>query len=317
MITLIIKDGLGNQLFEYAYARYLQETFYKNEKLIINPYYINHKDFRVLSLQHFKLGEKTSIIQNSTKQAANMRAFKIRVLWANFNELIPWKIFKKKPLGKNKFLERAQKGLYYTYTSQTNYGIYKSNNKNKFIFGCYQGEDNFKPIENIIREEFQIITKASKENQAILEDIKRNNSVCLHIRRGDYLSSKWKNLQICDFNYYQKAINKICQIIPSPTFYIFSNNHEDIEWIKSNYNFTTEINATFKYIDQNNPDYEELRLMQSCKHFIISNSTFSWWAAYLANYKEKIVIAPDKWNLNYTGSEMIYLKEWMKISTGK
>lgn len=317
MITLIIKDGLGNQLFQYAYARYLQESFYKNDKLYINPFYINHKDFRRLSLQHFNLGEKTSIIKNEADQAASMKAFKIRVLWANLFELIPWKIFKQKPLGKNKFIKRAHKGLYYTYTSQTNFGIYHSNTKNKFVFGCFQGVENFKPIEHIIKKEFQIVTKASKENQAILNNIEKTNSICLHIRRGDYLDPKWKSLQICNFHYYQAAIDKICQSVSSPTFYIFSNNHEDIEWIKNNYHFKINETASFNYIDLNNPDYEELRLMIACKHFIISNSTFSWWAAYLANNPNKIVIAPDKWNLNYSGSEMIYLKEWIKIPTIK
>lgn len=67
------------------------------------------------------------------------------------------------------------------------------------------------------------------------------------------------------------------------------------------------------YVDLNNPDYEELRLMYSCKHFIISNSTFSWWGAYLGSYDGKIVLAPYRWNLSDENDEAIYLKEWIKI----
>jgi hypothetical protein len=66
-----------------------------------------------------------------------------------------------------------------------------------------------------------------------------------------------------------------------------------------------------KYVDLNNPDYEELRLMYSCKHFIISNSTFSWWAQYLGEYDKKIVVAPSKWNnKDNVDDSGIYMPEW-------
>ena len=67
------------------------------------------------------------------------------------------------------------------------------------------------------------------------------------------------------------------------------------------------------YIDLNNPDYEDFRLMYSCKHFIVSNSTFSWWAQYLGEDKGKIVIAPDVWHKERSNSENVYMPDWIRI----
>lgn len=321
MISLIIKDGLGNQLFQYAYARYLQYLYEKEgkkEKIAINSYYIDHFDFRKAALHNFVLNDSVEFM-NQQEQKKNMEAFKIKTLLANGFDIVPWKILKSsKPLGEEKYIKRSKHGVYYTYRSQTEFKTVLAQTKNKYVFGFFQGEANFAPIKDIIRTEFEIKTVPSKENIDILERIDNTESVCLHIRRGDYLDPRWKNLQICTFEYYNNAINEILKKTVNPTFYIFSNTHDDLEWIKGNYHFTNNIDnrmLNFVYVDLGNPDYEELRLMKSCKYFIISNSTFSWWAAYLSSYKGKIVLAPERWNLSLDNDVSIYLDDWIRIST--
>ena len=146
----------------------------------------------------------------------------------------------------------------------------------------------------------------SKENRVLLKEISNCNSVCVHIRRGDYLDPRWSYLNVCTENYYIKAIEYVKEKIDCPIFYIFSNTHEDVLWIKKNYNLA---GINVKFVDLNNPDYEELRLMYHCKNFIISNSTFSWWAQYLCQNDSKMVVAPSQWN-NQANSENIYMDNW-------
>jgi hypothetical protein len=324
MINLIIKDGLGNQMFQYAYARYLQECYRQEgveEKLVINPYFIHHttfqdNDFREMSIQHFVLNTQVSF-QTLEEQKKSMSDFKIKILKAtNIVDLFNWKVRKIKPAGKERFLKRVRHGLYYTFFAYSNYGAPLCECKNKYVFGFFQDEHNFHPIADIIRAEFIVKDNPSEKNRRMIEHIKNVNSICLHIRRGDYLNPRWANLQICTFDYYNNAINEILRRVEKPVFFVFSNSHNDLEWIRENYHFRDvngEKDIELVYVDLENPDYEELRLMYSCKHFIISNSTFSWWGAYLSTYPQKMIFVPERWNLAVDNDISIFMKDWIKV----
>lgn len=113
------------------------------------------------------------------------------------------------------------------------------------------------------------------------------NSVCVHIRRGDFLKNS-NNLSVCHEKYYLNAMEFIEDKVDNPIFYIFS---DDILDVKNNFKF---LGKRIIYVEGKRNDYEEFRLMYNCKHFIISNSTFSWWSSYLGG-GDGIVIAPKKW----------------------
>lgn len=306
MIELIIKDGLGNQLFEYAYARYLQEIY--DEEMTINLHFQKNKDFRTFALNNFKLNDKVRILSNDEEEN-HMRLFKIRVLIANGIDVISWKLFSKKPLGEAKFIKRAKRGLYYTYNPYTEYKTIKSTKTIKYVFGNFQSLKNFESIESILKNELVLKTPVQGKVAEMCNRINDCNSVCVHVRRGDYLDTKWVNLQVCDYEYYLKAIELIKKDVQDPIFFVFSNSSEDIEWIKENYKF----DANIIYVDLDNPDYEDFRLMNQCKYFILSNSTFCWWASYLAHNENKIVVAPSIWNKKVTQNKVIYLPSWRII----
>ena len=127
----------------------------------------------------------------------------------------------------------------------------------------------------------------NEENSILLADIKQSESVCVHIRLGDYL----KYAAIYDVlvpDYYEKGIEYIKNKVREPKFFVFSDEPD-----KAKLRLAFLENAVF--INHHNPGYEDLRLMMNCKHFIIPNSTFSWWAQYLCRNPNKIVIAPKKW----------------------
>jgi hypothetical protein len=326
MIDLIIKDGLGNQMFQYAYARYLQEYYRSKgyeEKLVINSYFIkntrfNDNDHREMSLQHLVLNSNVRFL-SSEEQKKSMCHFKRRVLFSTpIIDLFNWRIRKIKPTGKEKFIIRAKKGIYYTFLPYTNFGTPLAKAKHKFVFGFFQDHRNFEKFSSLIKKELLVKNFPNEKNKQMITEINMVNAVCLHIRRGDYLNSRWKNLQICTFEYYNNAIFEVLNRVDNPVFYIFSNNESDLEWIKKNYHFKDTVKQReikLKYVNLNNPDYEELRLMYNCKHFIISNSTFSWWGAYLSSYPKKIVIAPERWNLALENDDSIYLSDWIRINT--
>ncbi|MEE1316597.1 MAG: alpha-1,2-fucosyltransferase [Prevotella sp.] len=325
MINLIVKDGLGNQMFQYAFARMLQQMHLdrgeQEQILIINKYIDTHTDHgneaRQLSLNHLSLHPMTSIMAVEAQDKALSRFKVMALLSSGIRECVRWRILKQYNSTDALMYRRGTWGVYYPYGPYPFHPITLSKRKEKYIFGFFQNFNYVHPLAQVLKEELLVKTPASAANQKYIEEIAQCNAVCLHIRRGDYLNPRWKNLQICDFNYYNQAINYILNKTENPVFFVFSNTHKDLEWIKENYKFYDTSNRQraikLRFVDMENPDYEELRLMYSCKHFIISNSTFSWWAAWLGKYTEKIVIAPERWNLEYDNDTNIYDPSWHKI----
>ena len=119
----------------------------------------------------------------------------------------------------------------------------------------------------------------------------RQNSVFVGIRRGDYLKkANIRKYGMTDVGYYVKALDYIVNHVENPVFYVFS---DDINWAKANIIFPEKV--IFRDKECQVSDEEELFLMASCKHAIISNSTFNWWGAWMINNPNKIIIAPEKW----------------------
>jgi hypothetical protein len=136
----------------------------------------------------------------------------------------------------------------------------------------------------------------------ILEGVVSTNSVFVHVRRGDYLDNA--NHLCLPKSYYVQGIMLFSRILHNPTFYIFS---DDLNWCKENLNIA---NCVFVDID----DYLAFELLRNCRHGIISNSTFSWWPAYLND--EGIIMSPDCWSRNGNTTFIhkgILLDKWIKL----
>lgn len=146
----------------------------------------------------------------------------------------------------------------------------------------------------------------SDKNAQILKSIKTTDSVCIHVRRGDYLLPPHNKLfaGVCTEEYYEKAIAHVLQVYPNPHFFIFS---DDQEWAKQNLLLD---NSTFIDWNTGSNSIFDMYLMSKCKANIIANSTFSYWAARLSG--NKYVYYPSKW-FNDRPSPEIFLKEWCPI----
>lgn len=147
----------------------------------------------------------------------------------------------------------------------------------------------FEKIRPILLEEFTPKEPPMAENKELYDIIEQTNSVCVSVRRGDYLAPEHiKDFYVCDETYFLRAIEVLKEKIVNPTLIFFS---DDIEWVKEH--IKSDIPSYYEF--GNVPAWEKMRLMYSCKHFIISNSTFAWWAQYLCRNTDKVVIAPDRW----------------------
>lgn len=139
-----------------------------------------------------------------------------------------------------------------------------------------------------------------------LKAIQSTHAISLHVRRGDYLSKPYiSTYDVCDAAYYEAAIEQITAARTDYTLFVFS---DEPEWVRDN----LRLPATTQFIDNEaiNP-FWYIYLMAQCNDNIISNSSFSWWGAYLNQYAEKRVIAPKRWTLN--SDSTIALDDWEKL----
>ena len=145
--------------------------------------------------------------------------------------------------------------------------------------------------------------------QKHLNLIKNKNSVAIHIRRGDYLKNPKARCfhGILGEDYYKKSISYVKKTVKNPFFFIFS---DEVELVKKTFFFFNKKN--FIFIDTKST-INDLHLMSNCKHFIIANSTFSWWGAWLSKNKHKIILAPKKWVRAKISTPDIIPESWIKI----
>lgn len=317
MIELNLTYSLGNQMFEYAYAKKMSLQY--SEELVINEYSASLVKFgedlifnkKIHPIKYKPSPLKSLNIKN--KETVFIPVFKGR-LYA-FTNITKWFLFRKfknyKLHGAQNYKYNSKKGFFCNDDSLTFYEASECKRKTKHIIGVFASPYYFSGIEDILKDEFQVTIAPSIENKNMLNEIMNCNSVCVHIRRGDYYTDQYKDFQICTEKYYLRGMEYIASKVQDPVFFIFSNNSEEINWIKHNYRFNSSLDI--RYVDLNNPDYEELRLMYNCKHFVISNSSFSWWAAFLAQYQKKIIVAPNKWINGYGASIDCYTEDMVRI----
>jgi len=289
------KAGLGNQLFQYVFLRRL-ELVYKEKAKADFSYYQNIENDNVKIPRILRLN--TSINIANEEDLRNMLIFKLK----DNPKKLKYKI--------KVFIEKSFNRKYY-FEKNRNYININEILKYEYLDGYWQSWRYLIGIEDKLKQEIQL-KNISDSLQSLINDLSSQNSVFIGIRRGDYLSkSNVKKFGVLDLNYYLKAIEIIKRMIKNPTFYVFSN---EIEWVKDNMSFHERLDDKVIYNDsfQNLSDEEEMFLMAACKHAIIPNSTYYWWAAWLINNKDKIIIAPKKWFADGTPIDIVP-ESWIKL----
>jgi hypothetical protein len=167
-----------------------------------------------------------------------------------------------------------------------------------YLEGYWQHEAYFENVSGSLRREIALRVPHDAENLAMAERIRSHETpVCLHLRRlhGVAAGKDVRPLgQVSDWHYvepayHQRAIEVMASRVANPHFFVFADYPE---WAREN--VRTSHPVEFVTHNGEDRDYEDFWLMQQCRHFIIANSTFSWWAAWLANSPDKLVIAPKE-----------------------
>ncbi len=284
MIVVKLLGGLGNQLFQYAFARYLADA--NNTEVYLEDSFYATQSLRKVELNYFNV--KTASLSNYQKFVLK-RYLSLR--WFFLKKISRYKITKEESFQFHEPFKKRKGDLY--------------------LIGYWQSEKYFIEIADMIREEIAMKDPMDTFNMQTLSYITSHTSVSIHVRRTDYLTNTTANSVhgICDIPYYDKAIEIIKNKINNPHFIIFS---DDPQWCREN----IKTDSPMIFIDHNTQDqnYIDIILMSKCKHHIIANSSFSWWGAWLNASTSKIVIAPQKWFVDPKRySEDIIPYSWIKI----
>lgn len=294
-----LKGGLGNQMFQYAFAIALEQQWH--DEILLDFSYFKETSIENSIIRPYELG----VFQGECKPASDEDLGQIidkssRTLF----EKIAWDWFKINKYKPETNILRQKSAYIFEKKFLTQPAYYYD--------GYFQNEKYFKHCRSELLKCFSLKEPLEDKNAEILEQIKSTNSVSIHIRRGDYVTLESANTLhgLCSLDYYEKAVEYIAKKVgnsgKTPHFFVFS---DDIEWVRAN----LKIDYPNIMIDFNQQNcHFDLELMKNCKHNIVANSSFSWWGAWLNENPDKIVIAPKKWLATSQKCDIVPI-EWVKI----
>ena len=289
MIIIQLKGGLGNQMFQYALYRQLQ-SMGREVKIDDETGFIGDK-LRIPVLHRFGIEYD--------------RATREEIIEITDARMDIFSRIRRKLTGRKTFRIDEESGIFDPRILEV---------ETAYLVGYWQSEKYF-PNPDVVADLKETFEKRPQEimkdsvSWTTLQQVECCESVSLHIRRTDYIDPEHIKIHhICTEKYYKDAIDKIRSLHPGAVFFIFT---DDKEWCKSHFRgpnfFTVDLS------EDENTDIAEMLLMSRCKHHIIANSSFSWWAAWLNDNPSKIVIAPEKW-INNKAMDDIYTDRMIKVA---
>ena len=316
MIVARITMGLGNQMFQYAAAKALAlekqaelkvdisaYTVYKLRKYELNNFFgIDAPVATADELDVYFYNHPVKRVWNKLYPKRKLRTFALpyeesllpRTLLNVHDFLVP-------PHTRKTYLEP-----HYHYDDD----FFKAGD-HIYLQGYWMSWRYFHKYEDAIRHEFTMLRGFDKIPPQLVKTIREENSISLHIRRTDITDAVTVQLKgLVPLEYYYNAVEFLRSKIDKPVYYIFS---DDIEWAKQHLAIK-DAPVHFMSDVVTHSHEEDFYLMQQCRHNIIVNSTFSWWAAYLNGFKDKVVVAPQRWfnNTHYNYKD-VYPLSWNLI----
>lgn len=280
--------GLANRMFQYSYYLYLKEKGYDVEV----DFYTSAK----LSHEHVLWNR---IFPEATFSQAS--ADEIRRLGGG-SDL--W----------SKVCRRFIPFLSDSLQMPTAFDAFEPNGKkSQYIFGVFQNAGMVESVADRVAKAFAFTALEGESNHILKQQFQQEESVAIHVRKGDDYRQRIWYQNTCPKAYYMQAIREMCNRVEHPRFYVFADNKE---WVKENF-----IDFEYTLVDGNPVSgwgsHFDMQLMSLCKHTIISNSTYSWWGAFLNQNADKTVICPKVWfnpeSTKEFESDRLLCKNWLSI----
>ncbi|WP_276133808.1 alpha-1,2-fucosyltransferase [Polluticoccus soli] len=293
MIIVKLQGGLGNQMFQYAIgkslAKHLGTSFKLDVEFLLDRTPRENFVFRDYDLDIFSLQAPVATKAETLK-------------------------FKKTPGNKLEtavtLLRNKLSPVRYFYEPHFHFvpQVFELP-RNSYLDGYWQTPRYFESIEQEIRNDFGFKDQIIDTSKELRESILNTNSVCINVRRADFLTNDFHG--VCDMRYFEPGIEIVTSKVKDPHFFIFS---DDPQWCLEN--FKLKYPVTFVgHEHKGNKFANYLQLMTQCKHYIIPNSSFAWWAVWLNNNKnDKIVVAPKTWfaDVNWDPKDLIP-QNWIRV----
>ena len=257
-IILRLLGGLGNQLFIYAFGKAIEINYGFDVRYDTFSGFIGDDYKRKYELDNFNINLKKVSLYESLFYPINKRSKIIQKLFYPGSILIEE--------DENIFVETIKK------VSEKYMRIY--------FKGYFQKLEYFENVKEELKKEIVLMKPLSESAKTYLKAITNSNSVAVHLR----LKERAVRSQL---RFYEENIERFKKELKNPIFFVFS---DDIKYCKDN----MKLDLPFNFIENTNDPLEDFWLMKNCKHFIISDSTFSWWSAWLSGSKSKRICTPDK-----------------------
>lgn len=287
-----LRCRLGNQMFEYAMAR--ATALDTGGRPVLYKY-----DEQPFLLDGFLLTPELEYADCSYYSICNKIGYWLKRKFLSEPKSSPARFAQEK---RNKWW-LALFGLFFCDTGYIAPLILLMRKRNIHCFGWFQSEKYFSRHEDVIRRELSFKPEIITRCESLACEIRNCESVCLHVRLGDYLDPKNSVFRVCTREYYDCAVQYIKRCKPESVFYIFTDS-PDI--------FQREFPMNdVKLIPELYSPTESIYLGSQCKHHIMSNSSFSWWMQYLGKSADQVVIAPVRWFNNNQVTDGLYQDHWI------
>lgn len=295
MLIVRLLGGLGNQMFQYAFGQRLslaqgQPVYYDCGLMH------NHRNRHAVNRQY------------------SLDVFDAKVNLAQWHHVAPWSadafprwirgvlkasgITRRQPISMKSGFDYDPNLL--------------STTTPAYFCGLWQSSKWFETIEPALRQSFRFRHPLPLMSQRLADEIREPNSVCVHVRRTDFITHQQSGSSIAfvGVDYYRQAIQRVLEYSEGLRFYVFS---DDLDWCEREFDFI----PNRKFVDHSFAGFKDsghLQLLSLGRQLVIPNSTFSWWAAWLCEHSEKRVFIPGQWFRDDTDCSGLYLNDWQTVA---